>query len=66
MSEAIYNAFGVTFLASPLGEGESTKVRGSYRVLRAIALKTLRLSLSKGEATFQCPARLCSVAHVLK
>jgi lipopolysaccharide biosynthesis glycosyltransferase len=35
-------------------------------VLRAIALKTLRLSLSKGEATFQCPARVCAVAHVLK
>jgi lipopolysaccharide biosynthesis glycosyltransferase len=37
-------------------------------VLRAIALKTLTLplSLSKGEATFQCPARVCAAAHALK
>jgi lipopolysaccharide biosynthesis glycosyltransferase len=34
-------------------------------VLRAIALKTLTLSLSKGEATFQCPARVCTAAHAL-
>jgi lipopolysaccharide biosynthesis glycosyltransferase len=35
-------------------------------VLRAIALKTLPLPLSKGEATFQCPARVCAAAHALK
>jgi lipopolysaccharide biosynthesis glycosyltransferase len=35
-------------------------------VLRAIALKTLTLPLSKGEATFQCPARVCAAAHALK
>jgi len=37
-------------------------------VLRAIALKilTLPLSLSKGEATFQCPARVCAAPHALK
>jgi hypothetical protein len=37
-------------------------------VLRAIALKTLTLtlSLSKGEATFQCAARVCAAAHALK
>jgi hypothetical protein len=34
MSEAIYSTFGVTFLASPLGEGERTKVRGSKRATR--------------------------------
>ena len=72
MSEAIYSTFGVTFLASPLGEGERTKVR-DRSVLRAIALKTLTLPLSAlhpvaipGEATFQCPARVCAAAHALK
>jgi len=37
-------------------------------MLRAIALKTLTrlLSLSKREATFQCPARVCVAAHALK
>ena len=34
MSEAIYSTFGVTFLASPLGEEERTKVRGSKRPTR--------------------------------
>ena len=34
-------------------------------MLRAIALKTLILSLSKGETTFQCPARVCAAAHAL-
>jgi hypothetical protein len=37
-------------------------------VLRAIALKTLTLplSLSKGEAPFQCPARVCVARTPLK
>ena len=42
-------------------------------MLRAIALKTLTLPLSAlhpvaipGEATFQCPARVCAAAHALK
>jgi hypothetical protein len=34
MSEAIYTTFGVTFLASPLGEAEGIKVRGSKRAAR--------------------------------
>ena len=31
MSEAIYSTFGVTFLASPLGEGERTACRAVGR-----------------------------------
>ena len=34
-------------------------------MLRVIALRTLTLSLSKEEATFQCPARVCPAAHAI-
>ena len=34
MSGGISRTFGVTFLASPLGEGERTEVRGSKRATR--------------------------------
>ena len=88
MSGGISRTFGVTFLASPLGEGERTEVRGSKRATRncpenphltlPLSLRPLlcphwrwRVRLSqgeraKGEATFQCPARVCVARTPLK
>ena len=51
MSEAIYSTFGVTFLASPLGEGERT-------ACRAVAPKRAAGSKAEGEGIEACYAQL--------